>query len=125
MTEHALEIRIEPGSEKFDPNDTNWMEQVDSLYSDLQQEVGKVSKKVEPSAGHKGGPEAIILALGSAGAFTAAVQMFRAWLARDRTRELTLSVLKDGKEQKITVSGKGMDEQAIKDLMEAGFSSSG
>ena len=123
MTEQLFELRIEPSSEKFGPNDSNWMGQVEALYSDLQLEVGKVGKRVEPVEGHKGGMGAIILALGSAGAFTAAVQMFQAWLGRDRTRGLTLSILKDGKEHTVSVSGTGMDEAAIKDLMEAGLSS--
>lgn len=127
MTEQPFEIRIEPGSDKFDRNDSNWMEQVDSLYSDLRQEVGKVSMKVQPVEGHKGGvdPASIILALGSAGAITAAVQMFQAWLSRDRTRSLTLSVSKGGEEQTITVSGKGMNEAVITELMEAGLSNTG
>ena len=124
MTEKPFELRIEPGSDKFDRNDSNWMEQVDSLYSDLRQEVGKVSMKVQPVEGGVD-PASIILALGSAGAITAAVQMFQAWLSRDRTRSLTLSVSKGGEEQTITVSGKGMNEAVITELMEAGLSNTG
>jgi len=121
MSDHPFEIRIDASSEKFDPNDSRWMEQTDSLYVDLNADVGKLRKEVQPVEGRKGGVEAIILALGSAGAFTAAVQIFRAWLERDRTRVLTLSIIKDGKEQSVTVSGKGMDGAAIQKLMEAGL----
>jgi len=121
MSDHPFELRIDASSEKYGLNDARWMQQVDSLYSDLHSDVGKLRKEVEPVEGQKGGVETIILALGTAGAFTAAVQMFQAWLARDRTRNLTLTVIKDGVEKSVTVTGKGMNEATIEKLMEAGL----
>ncbi len=79
----------------------------------LQQEVGGVRREIRPGQGTKGGPESLILALGSAGAFTAAVQFFRAWLGRDRTRRLDITWTDGDGVQRITVSGDAIDDNAI------------
>lgn len=117
MTDDKPKLRIMAESESFDPNDSRWIQQVNALVADLQASVGKTRKEVIPVKGHKGGIETIILALGSAGAITAAVEIFKAWLGRDRTRSLTLSTIKEGKEQTVVVTGEGMSEETIKELM--------
>lgn len=125
MSEAGFELRIEPGSEKFDANDDRWLQQVNTLSSDLQAEIGSVRTEREAVAGHKGGVEALILALGSAGAFTAAIEIFKAWLSRSPDRVLTLTVVRDGKEHQVSVSGKGMSEDTVKELMQAGLGDGG
>jgi hypothetical protein len=117
MADDKPKLRIMAESENFDPNDSRWIQQVNALVADLQASVGKTRKEVIPVKGYKGGIETIILALGSAGAITAAVEIFKAWLGRDRTRSLTLSTIKEGKEQTVVVTGLGMSEETIKELM--------
>lgn len=110
----GMELVIEAKSEKFDDNDPRWLEQVQELHKDLQSEVGDVRKKVTPVEGGKGGIEAIILALGSAGAFSALVQIVKAWLNKDRTRVINVSVKDGDKEKTVTVSGANISEELFK-----------
>ncbi len=119
MIDDIPKLRLKAGSENFDPSDDRWIQQVNELVADLQANVGKVRKEVVPIKGHKGGIETIILALGSAGAITAAVDIFKAWLGRDQTRSLQFSTIKDGKEVTVVVKGKGMSQETIKELMQS------
>jgi len=125
MANDINKLRIMAESEKFEPSDDRWIQQVNALLADLQADVGKVQKEVVPVEGHKGGIETIILALGSAGAITAAVEIFKAWLGRDRTRSLRFSTIKDGKEKTVTVTGEGMSKETIKELMQFGLQEGG
>ncbi|MFW9780638.1 MAG: hypothetical protein ACFFE8_17480 [Candidatus Heimdallarchaeota archaeon] len=81
-----LEIVLDIQSDSFDPSDDRWIAQINELYRDLQSGVGNIRKEVLPQEGRRGGVETIILALGSAGAITAAVEIFKAWLGRDQSR---------------------------------------
>jgi hypothetical protein len=58
------------------------------------------------------------MALGSAGAFTAAVDCLRAWLSRDRTRRIELAWTVDGREEKIVLQGTAIDPALFNDLAE-------
>ena len=120
MGEEAMEIQIEALSETFDPNDEKWMKQANSLYTSLTQ-VGDVRRESEAEEGKKGGPAAIILALGSAGVISGAVQMFRNWLARDRNRSIRLTVTRNGKTESISLSGEGISEAMLRDLLKSGI----
>jgi hypothetical protein len=86
----AVEIEIAPGSETFEPEDDRWLTQVAGLYDDLRDGGIPVREESRPAPGEKGDIVTIIAALGSAGAFTAAITAFQAWLSRERTRHLTL-----------------------------------
>ncbi|MGH9149319.1 MAG: effector-associated constant component EACC1 [Acidimicrobiales bacterium] len=115
----ALELVIEPATDRFDPDDERWHDQVGDLMLGLRKEVGGVRREVTPVDGTKGGVAQVILALGSAGAFTAAVEYFRAWLGRDRTRRLEVSWEVDGERQSVSVQGDAIDQSAIRALAEA------
>lgn len=82
------ELVLEARTDKYDPQDDRWHDQVAELLSELNRGGGKVRQESESVAGKKGDVSTIILALGSAGAITAAVEIVRAWLARDQTRSL-------------------------------------
>ncbi len=112
-----LQVEIEATSDDYDPSDSRWMDELLHLHDDLQRDAGDVSRETKIAEGQKGGIESIILALGSAGAITAAVQIFQSWLGRDRTRSLSLSVTRDGVVEKFEVSGKGMSEETIGESM--------
>ncbi|MBN2343845.1 MAG: hypothetical protein JXX29_13455 [Deltaproteobacteria bacterium] len=119
MTENtALEFVITPVNDNYDPSDDRWLDQVTGLLNDLQAEVGDVRKEVTPQDGKKGGFEAIILALGSAGAISAAVEMFKSWISRDKRRELEISIERDGKKETYRISSNRMDKDDIRFFME-------
>ncbi len=118
-----VRFKIEPINEDYDPSDDRWLDQVNELVNDLQSDVGNVHKEVQAVEGKKGGVEALILALGSAGAITAAVDMFKTWISRDQSRELEISVERGGEVQTFRVSGSRMDKDDIRNFMESAFKS--
>jgi len=118
----GFQISIAPRSERYDPDDDRWRAQVGDMAIGLQQEVGGVRRRVQAAGGAKGGPETLVIALGSAGAFTAAVQFLRAWLGRDRTRSLEVSWTVGDEERRISVKGEAIDDEAIATLAAAAAS---
>jgi len=121
MTEKhpPMDIELIASSDDYGENDHRWITQVGQLLDDLQRSgAGTVRKEVTPQAGRKGGAEAIILALGSAGAITATVELFKAWLSRDRSRSLTLKIQRGDTTEEITVAGQGMDAATVRTFME-------
>lgn len=108
-----------PGTERFDPDNDAWRSQVADFYAGLRQEVGGLSSTWVAEPGTKGGVESVIVALGSAGAFTAAVEYFRAWLGRDRTRTLQISHTVDGRTETVSIRGDAIDQSSLHLLAEA------
>lgn len=88
----AMEIEITPGSETFESEDDRWLEQVAGLYDELRDEGIPLREESTPVPGAKGDISMVIAALGSAGAFTAAITVFQAWLSRERTRHIRIRV---------------------------------
>ncbi|MFD8448379.1 MULTISPECIES: effector-associated constant component EACC1 [Streptomyces] len=114
-----VELTLTAGTVKFDPEDRRWLDQVVTLHADLHEEVGTVSLRGAPETGAKGAVEAVSLFLGSSGALTAAVTCFRAWLARDKTRALTVAWVDDqGAEQTVTITGDNMGPESFQALAE-------
>ena len=114
-----LELVIEPRSDRYDADDDRWREQASDFFATLDKEVGDVRRETTPVEGTKGGLSSVILALGSAGAFTVSLDFFRAWLGRDRTRRLDISWTVDGKEERVSVTGDAIDTGALDKLAEA------
>jgi hypothetical protein len=108
-----MEFDVEPVSERFDPLDDRWLAQVAHLATELGREVGGVRRRSAPAAGKKGDLGAIVLALGSAGAFTAAVEVLKAFVARDQGRSVRLSWHEDGRLASLEVSGRGVDDATV------------
>ncbi len=104
---------ITPRSSRFDPSDDRWHEQVGEFGAALVREVGGARRERIPVPGTKGGIELIVIALGSAGVFTAAVQFFTAWLHRDRTRSLEVTYTVDGREETIWISGESISNEVL------------
>lgn len=99
--------------------DDRWLDQVAQLVEDLRRDVGAVRKERSLQAGSKGGVEVLILALGSSGAFAAMVDIFRAWLSRDRDRSVTMTWEEGGVTQRVTVQGESVDSATLKALAAA------
>lgn len=108
-----------PGTERFDPDNDAWRSQVADFYAGLQQHVGGVRATWVTEPGRKGGLESVIVALGSAGAFTAAVEYFRAWLARDKTRSLQITHTVDGRTETLSIRGDAIDQSSLQVLADA------
>lgn len=115
-----MEIELEPSSERFDPNDDRWLAQVAQLMADLRRDVGDVSRQGEARPGMKGvdlGP--IIVALGSAGAFTAFTEVIKAFVGRDRGRSVKLSWHLDGKLESFEIQGPDIDDDVLDEALAA------
>lgn len=112
-----MPLTIQPSHSTYDPNDDRWMTQVNLLLADLKAGGTDVERKVTPVAGKKGGIETIILALGTSGVITAAVEIIKAWLARDKKRTLELAIDRDGKKETVSVAGT-VDTATLTKFME-------
>lgn len=112
-----VELVIAASNAAYDENDPRWTGQVADLHDKLRSEAGDVRRKVTPVAGKKGGIEQVILALGSAGAFSAAVAVIKMWLARDRQRVLEVSATVAGKKHAWKVAGTDATDDTLKELM--------
>jgi len=97
----SFEVAVEPRNDQYDPDDDGWQDQVRTLYADLDASVGTI-RRTRPVAGAKGGADQLILALGSAGVFTAVVECLRAWLGRDRDRRIDVRWVENGAERSMT-----------------------
>jgi hypothetical protein len=65
----------------------------------------------------KVGADAVILALGSAGAITAAVEALRLWLARDRGRRVQLSWTIGGERREVELAADRLSEAGVRELL--------
>ncbi|MDQ6796624.1 MAG: hypothetical protein M3011_01135 [Actinomycetota bacterium] len=122
MGDHSqgeLELRIEPGTSRFDPEDDRWRSQVSQLYSGLHDEVGGLRRDHVSVPGAKGEIANVIIAIGSAGGFTAMAEYLRAWLGRDKSRSLDVSWSADGEEHTVSIRGDGMDNASFQALADA------
>lgn len=114
-----MELTIKPRSERFDGADARWREQVGAFYRDLRAEVEETHIARTPIPGEKGPATDIILALGSSGALSAAVAVFKAWLARDRTRSLEIAWREGHKERCLSVRAQDLDEETFEEIARA------
>ena len=114
----SVNLEIAPASGRFEGDDESWLGQVNKLYDDLQAEAGGLSRNPVAQPGSKGALEATILALGSAGAFRAAVQCWRAWLSQDRTRRLEINWNIDGRQGKVSVDSTRIDQEDFRRFTE-------
>jgi Effector Associated Constant Component 1 len=117
-----FELAVEPRNEEYDRDDEGWRDQVVTLYADLHTNVDVVSRgcPVEGDAAKKGGLDQLIIALGSAGAFSAVVDCFRAWLGRDRDRRIDIRWDdENGVERSATLTGEAIDVETLRDVARA------
>ena len=113
--EGPLRLTVDARNDQYDPDDDRWIDQAGTLYQELRTEVDVVPGG-QAVPGAKGAVDQLVIALGSAGAFQAAVQCFRAWLGRDRDRRIELKWDDGGVKRSITLTGDSMDTATIRDL---------
>jgi len=117
-TTGSFELAIEPRSDDYHPDDDRWRDQVAGLYSALHEQAD-VAQRGRAVAGTKGTLDAFVVALGSAGAFTATVDCFRAWLGRDRRRRIDVRWEENGAERFVTLTGDAVDVDSVREIAKA------
>ncbi len=113
-----LELVVEPRSDDYDAADDRWRAQVGTLHEELAAQVDTFQRG-RAASGTKGTVDEVILALGSSGALTAAVECFRAWLQRDKSRSIDVRWDEDGVERHVTFSGDNVDAATVKEIARA------
>jgi hypothetical protein len=115
-TGSTLTLVVTPLSDDYDPTDSRWRGEVGSLVRALEQEV-PVEQQATAAEGKKFGVVELIAVLGSAGAISAALQAFQAWLKRDRSRRLTLRWDIDGQPGCIELDGEAASEEGAREVL--------
>ena len=119
-----FEVAVEPRNDQFDPDDDRWRQQVATLYVELHAQVDTV-RRGRTVEGAKGTVDQLIIALGSAGAFQAVVDCFRAWLGRDRDRRIDVRWDENGVERSVTLTGEAVDVDTIREIGKAAVDRAG
>ena len=94
-----FEVVVEPRNDQYDPDDDGWRDQVATLYAELD-DSGDTVRRGRPIPGAKGAVDQLVIAMGSAGVFTATADCLRAWLGRDRDRRIDLRWMQGGEERR-------------------------
>src|SRR6266699_4347227 len=110
----TLEVDLVALNDRFDDDDPRWLDQVADLVHELRRETEALQSRRTPVPGTKGTVDQLILSLGSAGAFTAAIDIVRAWLARDKHRSVEMAVTDaDGHKHTVRVSAENASADAL------------
>jgi len=119
-----FEVAVEPHNDQYDPDAEGWRDQVATLVADLDAHVDAV-RRGRPVEGTKGTVDQLIIALGSAGAFHAVVDCFRAWLGRDRDRRIDVRWDENGVERSVTLTGEAVDVETVREIAKAAVARAG
>jgi hypothetical protein len=118
VTAGRFELLLEPYNEQYGADDDRWRDQVATLYEELHAQVDVISRG-QSVPGAKGSLDQLVIALGTAGAFGAAADCFRAWLARDKHRRIDVHWDEDGVQHHVTLTGEGMDAESAREIARA------
>jgi Effector Associated Constant Component 1 len=116
--DRRFELVVEPRSDDYDAADDRWRTQVGTFHQELAAQVDTFQRG-RSAPGSKGTIDELILALGSSGALTAAVECFRAWLQRDKSRSIDVRWDEDGVERHVTFSGDNVDAATVQEIARA------
>jgi Effector Associated Constant Component 1 len=114
----SFELALEPRSGDYQPDDDRWRDQVVGLVTELHRQVD-VERRSAPVEGTKGTLDELVVALGTAGAFTAIVECLRAWLGRDRSRRVDVRWNENGKQRYVTLTGDAIDVDSVREIAKA------
>jgi len=110
-----VEVELQAITARFDAADERWLRQVRELAEGLGK-AGVLLQRSVPEAGAKGALDQIVISLGSAGAFTASIEIVKSWLGRDSNRKLIVKFFENGRPQAIELSGRAADEDVFERL---------
>jgi len=120
QAQQPVTVELTPHSDRFSQDHPSWATQTTTLWEALEDAGGSIRHKVVRTPGTKGGAETIVLALGSAGAVTAMVEVIKAWLGRDRSRYLEISTVDEVHGRRaITVRGEQVDTATLRAALHA------
>jgi hypothetical protein len=114
----SFEMALVPRSVDYRPDDDRWHDQVVGLVSELHRQVD-LERRGAAVGGTKGSLDELVVALGSAGAFTAAVECLRAWLGRDRGRRIDIRWDENGQQRYVTLTGDAIDVDSVREIARA------
>jgi hypothetical protein len=114
----SFEMALDARSSDYRVDDDRWRDQVVDLVTELRQQVDVTGRGV-PVPGSKGTLDELVVALGSAGAFTAAVECLRAWLSRDRSRRIDVRWDENGEQRYVTLTGDAIDVESVREISRA------
>jgi len=116
----TLEIELVARNERYDDDDPRWLAQAATLVRDLRRDTEAVRVHRTPVPGTKGAVDQLILSLGSAGAFSVAVQLISTWLGRDRHRSVELTFTDAaGNSRTVRVAAENAGSDALAPLIMA------
>lgn len=117
----SVRITLEPGTDMWDKNDDRWRGDLIDLRRTLERDAPEAVEAVPAGSDGKGLVLApIILALGSAGVFTAIVESLKAWLGRrPSTSTVSGQIEVDGKVTTFTFQGTHIDNSALVSVAKA------
>jgi hypothetical protein len=72
-----------------------------------------------PVPGSKGALDSVIISLTSASSVTAAIEVVKAWLTRDKTRSIKVSFGPAGALQDVELSGANLDDAVLRQVTNA------
>lgn len=109
MEPDVLELELTPQHPTLD--EERFAGQVRDLIDALREDVGGVTTRTMPVPGKRGGAAQILIAVGPA-AITGAVAAFKAWLDRDKLRQIAVKIPTQGeaREVEITADAANVDE---------------
>jgi hypothetical protein len=113
----SVEVQISARSSAFAEGDPRWHRQVAELLTQLNAGAVPIRKEGVGNAGEKGGAEAIILALGSAGAISASVTIFKAWLGRSADRSVKISGKVGDRNVDLEITAQNIDEKTLRQAL--------
>jgi hypothetical protein len=102
--DEQIELELEPLSTRFGPHDDRWLDQIAGLTDELRSDVGGIATRRTSATGTKGAASTVVLSLASAGGLSAAAELIRSWVGRDRTRSVKVSWHESGEIQTIELS---------------------
>jgi len=109
---------VEATREGWSADDERWLRQAEVLYRDLRR--ADVAQPEVAQPGRKGMAETLIIALGSAGAFTAARDIFRAWFesrAKANVSHVNITIKHARSGREIVVNAENVDDPKLWDVV--------
>ncbi|MEV4887787.1 hypothetical protein AB0K48_00150 [Nonomuraea sp. NPDC055795] len=109
----SAEFMVTAESSRYRLDDVRWSAQARELHTALMHsETGARLLRI-PAEGTKGFTETLVVGLTSAGTVTAALGIFKAWLARDKTRRIVVTWTSNGDEGRIVLEGDSLEAGAL------------
>lgn len=116
MESNAIELELTPQHPSLD--EERFADQVRDLIDALRADVGSVTARTTPVPGKRGGVEQILIAVGPS-AITGAVAAFKAWLDRDKLRQIAVKIPAQGEAREVAITADAANVDEFEKLLMA------